>query len=351
MKRKLRGTPWFFRLALPSLLAGTVAGPAAAQAPAIPASAPAGSASAASSLDRDADLGRRLDSLLAAADPGVAWSISVEAVGEKDRRLHRVLLWAGGIGIWDGESQFRLEARAQQEILKAFRDQGFCQINDELYKQGSGGRKSPNGLVMEQTITLEIGGVTKTVLHTVSTFGRYPDVEKAARPLLEIVNVVRTTCEGPAAKGVRATDLADGLSKVAGQRLADVALKVLVSTPEEAGGSGWLARIEGKRVTTQVSTKGKGWGPPVELRLSNEDFLEFVRAVSATAPGTFPKNLFDEGYTDLTISVLNRSVNVQARPFSGMDPKAHDEVRKAFRTAVAAVGKLHEKALREGKRP
>jgi hypothetical protein len=351
MKRKFRGAPLFFRLALPSLLAGTVAGPAPAQAPALPTSAPAGSASVAGSLDHDAELSRRLDSLLAAADPGVAWSIAVEMVGEKDRLLHRTLLWSGGIGIWDGESQFRLEARAQQEILKAFRDQGFCQINDELYEQGSGGRKSPNVLVQEQAITLEIGGMTKTVTHVVSTSGRYPDVEEAARPLLKIVNVVRMVCEGPAAKGIRATDLADGLSKVAGQRLADVALKVFVNRPEEAGGSGLLTRVDGKRVTTQVSTKGKGWAPPVELRLSSDDFLEFVRTVSAAAPGAFPQNLYDEGYTDLTISVLNRSVNVQARPFSGMDPKAHEEIRKAYRTVVAAVRKLHEKALREGKRP
>ncbi len=165
------------------------------------------------------------------------------------------------------------------------------------------------------------------------------------------MSVVRAACEGPAAKGIRATDLADGLSKVAGQRLADVAFKAFVNRPEEAGGSGWLARVDGKRVTTQVSTKGKGWAPPVELLLSTDEFLEFVRTVSAAAPGAFPQNLFDEGYTDLTISVLNRSVNVQARPFSGMDPKAHEEVRKAYRTVVAAVGKLHEKALREGKRP
>jgi hypothetical protein len=350
MKRKFRWSPLFVSLALPSLLAGTAAIPAAARALALPASTPAGGSSVAGSSDRDAELGRRLDSLLAAAEPGVAWSISVEAVGEKDRRLHRTLLWAGGIGIWDGESQFRLEAREQQEILKAFRDQGFCRINDELYEEGSGRRK-PNGLVQEQAITLEIGGVTKTVSHTVPMHGRYPDVEEAARPLLAIVKVVRTVCEGPAARGIRATDLADGLSKVAGQQLADVALKVYVNRPEEAGGSGWLARVDGKRVTTQVSTKGKGWTPPVELRLSSDEFLEFVRTVSAATPGAFPKNLYDEGYTDLTISVLNRSVNVQARPFSGMDPKAHEEVRKAFRTVVTAVRKLQENALREGKRP
>jgi len=105
------------------------------------------------------------------------------------------------------------------------------------------------------------------------------------------------------------------------------------------------------RVTTQVSTKGKGWTPPVETRLSTDEFLEFVRTVSAATPGAFPKNLYDEGYTDLTVSVLDRSVNVQARPFTGMDPKKHEDVRKAFRSVVAAARKLHEKALLEAKKP
>jgi len=350
MNRNARPSPVFFPFALPLLFVVSAAMAAAARAQAPPASTPAGESSAAKALERDAELARRLDSLLGAADPGTPWSISVEAVGEKDRLLHRVRLWSGGIGIWDGESQFRLELPAQREILTAFRDQGFCRINDDLFREGSG-RRSPKPPTMEQTITLEIGGVTKTVTHTVPSRGRWPDVEEAARPLIAIVKVVRTVCEGPAGKGVRAADLADGLSKVAEGRLANVAFRLFVNRPEEAAGSGWLVRVDGKSVTAQVSTKGKGWAPPVELRLSADEFLEFVRTVSGAAPGAFPQNLYDEGYTDLTVSVLNRSVNVQARPFSGMDPKRHEEVRKGYRTLVAAARKLHEKALREGKKP
>ena len=350
MKRTITRSPLVFRLALLWLFVAAVTMSEVARAQAPPASSPSGGAMVAKAHERDAELARRLESLLAATDPGTAWSISVEAVGEKDRRLHRVLLWSDGVGIWDGESQFRLEPPAQKEILAAFRDQGFCRINDDLYREGSG-RRVPNGITLEQTITLQIGGVTKTVTHTVPAHGRSPDVEEAARPLLAIVKVVRTVCEGPAGKGIRAADLADGLSKVAGQRLADVAFKLFVNRQEEAGGSGWLARVDGRRLTTQVSAKGKGWTPPVETRLSNDEFLEFVRTVAAATPATFPKNLYDEGYTDLTVSVLNRSVNVQARPFSGMDPKKHEEVRSAFRSVVAAARKLHEKALLEGKKP
>jgi hypothetical protein len=351
MKRLFERSPLLLKVILPALLAGTVASLAVAEPPAPPAPAPAGASPVSSLTGRDAELSRRLDSLLAGSEPATPWTISVEAVGEKDRVLHRILLWSDGIGIWDDESQFLLKPAAQQEILKAFRDHAFCQINDELLKEGSGKRKSPNGMIQEQSIALEIGGVSKTVNHVVSTFGTFADVEEAAKPLVRIVNVVRATCEGPAAKGIRAKDLADGLSKVAGGRLAEVALKVFVSRPKEADGDGWMTRVEGKRVTDQISTKGKGWSTPVELRLSSDDFLEFVRTVSAAKPGTYPQNLYDEGYTDLRISVLNRSVNVQARPFANMDPKKHDEIRKSYRTVVAAIRKLHEKALLEGKRP
>lgn len=351
MRRTGRRSSPVLQISLVSLLAGSVAGLAAAQTPQPPAAAPGATSAVSSSSGRDAELSRRLDSLLDAADAGMAWTISVESVGEKDRRIHRTVLWSDGVGIWDDEAQFRLEPGAQKEILRAFRDNAFCQINDELFKEGSGRRKTPNGLIREQSIALEIGGVSKTVSHVVSTFGVFPDVEEAAKPLLKIVNVVRTICEKPAANGVRAKNLADGLAKVAGGKLADVALKVSVSRPKEADGSGWIARVEGKRVTAQVLTKGKGWATPVESRLSEDGFLEFVRTVSAANPGTYPQNLYDEGYTDLSIAVLNRSVTIQARHFANMDPKAHEEVRKAYRTVVTAVRKLHERVLLEVRKP
>lgn len=331
------------------LLAVAVAGPAEAQAPAPP--APPGNSSSSSPLDRDAELSRRLDSLLAETGPGLTWSIAVEAVGEKDARIHRIYLWDDGVGIWGDESQFVLDAAARKEVLKAFRDHGFCQFNDELQKKGSGERKSPSALVQEQLVTLEIGGVSKSVSHVVSSFGRYPDVEEAAKTLVKLVKAVRKICEGPAARGVRAKDLADGLSKIAGQRLADVAFKVVLSLPQEAGGGGSITRIDGRRVRAEVSAKGKGWAPPAEIRLPVDEFVEFVRTVAAAKPGAFPQNIHDEGYTDLTVSVLNHTVITQARPFAKGDPKAHEELRKDLRTIVAAVRKLQEKALLEGRKP
>ncbi len=351
MRRTLRRPPLCGRLGLPALLALAVGSPAAAVAPAPPAPTPSGGSPVAGSPERDAELARRLDSLLAEADPGPGWSVSIEAVGEKDRLVHRIFLWGDGIGIWDNESQFRLEPPARREILRSFRDQGFCRMNDDLFQPGSGLRGSPGAPVQQQAIKLQIGGVTKTVTHTVPSLGRYRDVEEAARPLREIVRVARTVCEGPASRGIRASDLADGLSKVEARRLADVAVHLFVNRLEDSGAHGWLVRVDGRRVTTQVSTKGKGWAPPVEIRLPDDEFLELVRSVSAARPGAFPKNLYDEGYTDLTLSVLNRSVNVQARPFSGMDPKAQEEIRRAFRAVVVAARKMHEKALLEGKGP
>ncbi len=285
-----------FGPALPALLALAVGSPVAAAAPAPPAPTPAAGPTAAGSSERDAELARRLDSLLAEAEPGPAWSISIEAVGEKDRVLHRIFLWGDGIGIWDSESQFRLEPPARRRILEAFRDQGFCRMKDDLFQPDSGGKVSPKPPVQEQSITLEIGGMTKTVSHTAPARGRYRDVEEAARPLVEITRIARAVCEGPASRGIRAADLADGLTKVAGQRLADVAFHLYVNRLEDEGAHGWLVRVDGRRVTTQVSTKGKGWAPPVEIRLPNDDFLEFVRTVSAAMPGAFPKNLYDEGY-------------------------------------------------------
>mgnify|MGYP006923512589 FL=1 len=110
-----------------------------------------------------------------------------------------------------------------------------------------------------------------------------------------------------------------------------------------------MTRVEGRRVEAQVSTKGKGWAPVVALAVPREELLGLVRTIAAAGPAAFPKNLYDDGYTDLVITVLDRTVSVQARHFAGKDPKAQDDVRKSFRTVVDAVRKLHEKALAEGR--
>ncbi len=332
-------------------LAAAIAGPAASEPPSPVAAPPAASAPQSAALARDAELARRLGALLEAPDGATTWSISVEAVLLKDGPVRKVRLWSDGTGIWDGESQFRLGEKARQEVLRAFRDNGFCLLNDELYLKGSGARRSPAVLVRRHAITLEIGGVSKTVSHVVSSFGIVQDVEEAAESLRKIVEVVRTACQGPAAEGVRAKDLADGLSKVAAGKLADVAFRVSVNRPTEPGGTGWMTHVEGRRVTTRTATKGQGWLAPVEALLTHDELVTLVRALAAANPGALPQNVYDEGYTDLFVSVLNRSVTSQARPFAGMDPKANEGVRKAYRAVVAEVRKLHEKALREGKTP
>jgi len=326
-------------IAIAIAIAAAVAAPRAAAAP------------DAAALARDVELARRLGALLEAPDDATTWSISIEAVLVKDGPVRQVRLWSDGLGIWDRESQFRLDRKARQEILKAYRDNGFCNLNDELYLKGSGARRSPNVLVRQHAITLEIGGVSKTVAHVVSSFGIVQDVEDAANSLRKIVEVVRKACEGPAAEGVRAKDLADGLSKVATGKLGDVAFRVSVNRPEEPGGTGWMTHVDGRRVTTRTATKGQGWLAPVELLLTNEELVTLVRALAAANPGALPQNVYDEGYTDLVVSVLNRSVTAQARPFAGMDPKANEGIRKSYRAVVAEVRKLHEKALREGKTP
>ncbi len=314
---------------------------------------PAAPASAAAPVltGRDAELSRRLDDLLTASETVSTWKVSIDYLGEKDRRVHKIRLWADGVGIWDDESQFRLKPAERLAVLKAFRDHGFCGINDELVKEGSGRRKSPNGMLQEQSVTLAIGKVTKTVTHVVSTFGVFADVEEAARPLVALVSAVRKTCEGPAKKGVRAKDLADGLAKVADGRLPDVALRVSVSSPLEAGGGGWMTRLEGRDVTASVATKGKGWSEPASLRLSVEELRELVRQVAAAKPGTFPQNIHDEGYTDFTVAVLDRSVIVQARPFASLDPMKQGAVRAGSRAVLAAVRKVHDRALAEAAKP
>ncbi len=323
-------------LLLALLLSGAVTFPALAE-------GPVGSAPAAEK--RAAGLSGYLDDLLTATETASTWKVAIENPGGADRRVREVRIWSDGTATWDGESQFRLKPSERMEVLKAFRDAGFCEMSDVLAKEDAGRRTSPDSERRDRSVTLSIGELTKTVEHVESGAG-------ATRSLAALVEAVLGICAGPASKGGRAKDLEEGLAMVADGRLAEVALRVTVSRIHEAAGEAWRTQVEGRDVTASVAKKGgKEWSSPSSVRLTEEEFGELVDALVAARPGRLPKSLRDDGRTELSIAVLGRSVDVQAGPLSRVEPKTQAAAREAFQAVVAAVRKLHDRALQGREQP
>ena len=107
-------------------------------------------------------------------------------------------------------------------------------------------------------------------------------------------------------------------------------------------------RIEGRQATTQTFTGAEGYSEPVRLELTQEVLSRLAEMLSNHEVEDLPVNLYATHYTDLSVLVLNREKNVQARQFAGMTPTTHGERQTDFEKIYGALSDLHLRVLRLG---
>ena len=215
----------------------------------------------------------------------------------------------------------------------------------QVYGGGDDPQGEPSAVKIICSVGLTVGDLTKYVLQR-QKGSQSKELKKLANDILKI-------CEELAPSGTAVRTLAEGLAKIIERQLAPETLELLVhrkiqdGTQEDAV-DGWLMRIEGSHATTQTFLKGEGYSEPLRLELTQEALSELAGVLLNHDVQDLPANLYAPHYTDLTVHVLNREKNVQARKFSGMTARTHGDKQAGFEGIYQALHDLHSRVLQEG---
>jgi len=293
--------------------------------------------------ERNARLCKRLDEARE-GKPALA-EVRLEVVWAGSTGLRSLMLFGDGVGIWNGEKQFRIDPKDVRRFLKWIDKAGFCVWPEKASQIGRENEKEVDvdALQADRAISLTIGDVSKSVTHVVRT----PE----AAPFDTLATRLLDACEKDGQRGIGAESLQDGLAKLRDGTLAPQALRVSFNSPQTtaADPEGWLLRMRGVAVEAERNTKAAGYADLKSLRLSPQELHDLVVLLLATDPAGLPGNIVAAGYSDLRVAVLNRSKTIQAREFAGASPTAKPDAQQAFAKMRDALYDLYRRAAREGK--
>lgn len=277
----------------------------------------------------------------ALTNPGTWEDIRVEASCLTETGPTFVEVFGQGVGVWKREKQFPVSKQQFREILEEFRDAGFVDWHD-LY----GGSAEPGaGVKIICRAGLSIDSNFKMVSQT--------EKGKQFHPLRTLTARIFALSRGSTAEGVIADSLTDGLRKLETGKLNPVTFQLLLhrrieDRAELNKDQGWILRVDGRRASHQTIRQKAGYSDPVELDLSEEEFLGLTRTLAISEVESFPLNLFADSYTDLSLQILNRKKSVQARQFRGVTPDTHGERQRSFDKILALLTKLNSKVESSG---
>lgn len=276
------------------------------------------------------------------ASGGDSTDFRVSALWWTDNEARRIRIWGDGTVVCDERSQARLSPRELRSALRAFADAKFGTLVEEpLEREREREIHRPDDEErLIGRVRISLSGHTREVLQ-VSNDRESKALERLARTLLDLCG------GGPA---VQATGVEDGLRKVADGKLAPQSLSIAVQRLADSAGTGegWILRVTGR--TAVVRTRSRdGYGAPKALELSTADFRRLAKTLAEAKVEAFPMTLYASGYTDFSVTVLDRGKSLQARKFAGFTPETHGERQKNFDTIFGAIDRLAARVRAEGK--
>ncbi len=308
-------------VALAVLTGATLAGAAAAKAPTDPLDA---------ALEKRAAGKESLDDV----EIDASWFL------EKGNRSVRI--WGSGLGVWEKTVQFRLSREQVLSVVKMLLDARVGLIPQP-------GAKAPAPLAKAP---LQLRGELTVVAGDVRFHRQQVTKGEQSEPLAALVTRILEFSEKAAADGIRASNLQDGLAKVADGTLApqtfSAAVRRQATASTDPGGESFLLRMEGRRVVDRLMPKGQLPPPARELTLSDADFRKLVVGIREDDPASLPRTAYAPVYTDVTVAVLGHDKNVPARAYLDVTPETHGEKQKAFDRMYGLFQKLHERVQKEG---
>lgn len=253
----------------------------------------------------------------------------VHAGWKQDAVTYRTLdVWADGVGIQDDRVQFRLPDGALLVLVRDLLDSGFPGMD------ASSDAMPDQGLRIRSRVRVRAGGEERDVFRTLRS-GPSPELDR-------LVEGIASLCAQPASAGVTAASLEDALSKLRRGVVAPQALRLTFQQLEEKADeqgvrAGWMVRLAGRDLEVRTVRPGQGAGPVESRRISDREWRALTGRLRGARLGSTPAVLFSERYEDLSIAVLGRDKQVQARRFSGASPggspaqKRYEKLRRLLR--------------------
>ena len=282
----------------------------------------------------------------AAVDPGQRTGLQLNAGCRKGSGYRSMRVFGSQVAIWGGERQFLLTEPQVSDLLQQLVDADFSSLPDQY-----GGTPEPdrmqtnNARTVVCSLSVSLAGLEKEVLQ----INRGEQSESFA----ELVNSLLDICEVPAARGIGAESLEEGLEMVASAELDPVTFDLHYQRLAEEAAVGeaveeFILRVEGRTATTRLRDPVEGYSEPRQLELADGEVSELAWKLAEYDPSRFPKNLWAPSYGDLSIRVLNRKRSLVARPYGGVDKETHGEIQQDFDATVELLDALHERVLLEG---
>jgi hypothetical protein len=251
-------------------------------------------------------------------------------------------IYGNGVGIWwaagpkehDGvrksQQQFLLSQEQVTQVLQAFRKAGFGSMPRSFGVPNIRPGTKPQ-VVPSIHLSLTIAGVKKTV-------HQWDGGEQSKELAALAAEILRLSEEAVKKNGVGATDVADGLQKIARKELAPETLSVSIQRRIDDQGTkaaiNWAMTIKGRTVRVHKQAGDQRSWIPVRLQLSHPDCEELVRFLADNGAGNLPTTLYAPNPTYLTVNVLGHGKTYSARPSA--DPKAGEQQKQFDRSMISS---------------
>lgn len=285
---------------------------------ALPAAANGAVDSSAVSLEKSLEMMRK--------DTEARSAFRVVIEGRLGQDLHRLVIYGRGIGIWNGKRQFVLESKKVREAIDLLLEAKFAGMPERFaFKEEKDERPMPVGLV--RVVTVTTGSTSKMVLQD----DRGP-LSKTFESLVE--NLV-ALCEEPAAEGISASSLEEGLKKIAKGQLAPETLLINVNAPQLRSlktqeGQGWLLDLQHGILSLRSNVLDEGVRGIAERALSLREVEKLAGSLLEAGASELPPQINTSGHTQLTIRVLDQKVRTMAREYATEPDETAKTAEKSF---------------------
>jgi hypothetical protein len=222
--------------------------------------------------------------------------------------------------------QVSVPAERVRQLLESFRAAGFAEMPERY------GEEASERLDIRGKVTLRVGREEKTVVQLLAG-PRSTELERLANETLALAN----------GRGVRISNLDDGLRKIGDGRLAPEALRVVAQ--RRGSPSGWLLRVEGREAVAQPFGTA-GFGEARRRTLEVGEVRALARALVKQFPMALPQVVGAHEDSELAIEVLDQTKDVQGRTAVASEAMRADHAA-AYEALLAPVERVALATLKE----